>query len=77
MAKRNHKSVATNDLNVVYLTWQEHADFDRLLDCHKFEEIEKTFPKTWILLKKVLPLVQERTKLLIALEKYIIETKTR
>jgi hypothetical protein len=75
--KRNHKSVATNDLNVAYLTWQEHFDFDKLLDSHRFEEIEKTFPKTWLLLKKVLPLVQERTKLLIALENYIVETKTR
>lgn len=75
LPKRNHKSVETNDLNVAYLTWQEHSDFDRMLDSHKFEEIEKRFPKTWILLKKVLPLVQERTKLIIALENYINGTK--
>jgi len=71
LPKRNHKSVATIDENVVYLTWQEHTSFDYLLDCHKFSEIENKFPKVWILLKKVLPLVEERTKLVNALENYI------
>lgn len=69
--KRNHKSVETNDFNVVYLTWQEHTTFDYLLDTHNFAEIEKRFPKTWKLLKNVLPLVQERTKLVLAIENYL------
>lgn len=71
LPKRNHKSIATLDENVVYLTWQEHTSFDYLLDCHKFSEIENKFPKVWILLKKVLPLVEERTKLVNALNNYI------
>lgn len=71
LPKRNHKSIAVCNFNVVYLTWQEHNTFDTYLDSHKFSEIEKTFPKTWILLKNVLSLVVERTKLVVALENYI------
>ena len=71
--KRNHKSVATEGYNVVYLTWQEHTDFDYWLDTRQFEKIEEKMPNTWNCLLKVLPLVQERTKLVIALNLYVNE----
>ena len=61
--KRRYKSVATNDNNVVYLTWQEHTDFDRYVDTRDLEKLETFFPKTWNRMKKVLPLVEENGKL--------------
>lgn len=61
--KRRYKSVATNDENVAYLTWQEHTDFDRYVDTRNLEKLETFFPKTWMRMKKVLPLVLEDGKL--------------
>lgn len=70
LPKRNHKSVAENDLNVIYLSWQTHTTFDELLDRHEFEKIEKNMPKVWKSLLNVLPLCKEQTKLVTALKNY-------
>lgn len=73
--KRIYKSVQDNLLNCVYLTWQEHQDFDRMLDVFDFRGIEKKFPKLWeIVLKRakdLLPLVEENKKLKTELNKII------
>jgi hypothetical protein len=61
--KRKYKSVACDDNNVVYLTWQEHTDFDYYVDTRDLEKLETFFPKTWMAMKKVLPLVVEQGKL--------------
>lgn len=71
MPKRVYKSVQTLDANTAYLTWQEHSDFDKLLDQHRFEELEKKFPRTWNSLLKVLPLCKENGKLKIAIEEHV------
>lgn len=70
LPKRNHKSVATSDNNVVYVSWEVHQDFDRLLDQHRFQDIKNKYPIIWKSLLNVLPLCTEQTKLVKALKQY-------
>lgn len=75
LPKRNHRSVADNEDNYLFLTFKEHERFDYLLFSHKFKEIEEEFPKLMIKLterlRKILPLCEETTPLKIAIEKWI------
>ena len=71
LPKRNHKSVATSDDNVVYVSWEVHQDYDMLLDQHRFKEIEEKYPIIWKSLLNVLPSCQEQTKLVTKLKEYL------
>lgn len=69
--KSRHKSVADHSENYVFLTWDEHSRFDKLLFEHRFKDIQKEFPNSWpIILKRlevVIPNCTEKTKLVEAL----------
>lgn len=69
--KRKYKSVACLMDNVMLLTWEQHTELDRLIDTNNIEEIEKRFPKIWLRIKKVLPLVHEQGKFKTAVNNYI------
>lgn len=43
LPKRRYKSVAKEDLNILYLTHDEHTRFDYLLDTLDFENLRKEF----------------------------------
>ena len=55
---RAFPSLALDDRNIIYLTWQEHADFDNLIDKKQFRKIEEKFPNLY-------PLIVERVTLLL------------
>lgn len=57
LPKRHFKSVESNELNIVYLTWQQHSDFDRLIDTGDFEGLQEKFPNTCLLIENRLPLL--------------------
>jgi hypothetical protein len=73
--KARHKSIASNLRNAVYLTIEEHANFDTLLYTHQFEKLEKKFKNSWPLVCKrisdLLPLCEEETKFKNKLKEYI------
>jgi hypothetical protein len=73
--KGRHKSVQSHLDNFIYLTIQQHTDFDKLLFENNFEALEKNFPNSWSIalerLKIVLPECLEKTKFIIKLEKYL------
>lgn len=49
--KRNHKSVASHEMNCIYLTLDEHTSLDnRYLDRHDFEGLRKAFPNSFKLI---------------------------
>ena len=70
LPKRIYKSVATDDRNVVFLTWDLHSLFDKLLDEYRFDDLVNKFPKTCKKLQGVLSLATEPGKLKLALEEY-------
>lgn len=75
-SKRQHPSIKANLANVVYLTWQEHNDFDRLLDSGDFRLLEskfKSWPKICKRMEKLLDDCLEMTKFRINFEKYLKE----
>lgn len=47
LPKRWYKSVAEDGDNIVFLTDEEHDNFDRYLDTLDFESLEKQFGKVW------------------------------
>jgi hypothetical protein len=73
--KGRHKSVQSHLDNFIYLTMQEHTDFDKLLFENNFEALEKNFPNAWGIalerLKILLPECTEKTKFIIKLEEYL------
>lgn len=73
--KGRHKSVQSHLDNFIYLTIQEHTDFDKLLFENNFGALEKSFPNAWGIalerLKIVLPECLEKTKFIIKLEEYL------
>mgnify|MGYP003664061597 CR=1 FL=1 len=75
LPKSNHKSVMCDDNNCMYLTLEEHTQFDELLLKFEFDKIRIYLPKVWELAEKRLPLVlqnlKENTKLSIKLEEFI------
>lgn len=73
--KARHPSLQDNLENCIYLTLNEHQDFDRLLYNHDFErlnvEFKNSFKKACIIAKKLLPLCKESTNFTRELEKYL------
>jgi len=73
--KGRHKSVQCCVENVVYLTLDEHTRFDKLLFEHRFEDLEKEFPKSWKIIckrfEKLVNLCLERTKFYFKIEEYL------
>lgn len=74
-AKSSHKSLQAHLENYVYLTFEEHSEFDNLLFKNDFEALEKKFPNVWTIscerIKKLLPLCEEQTKFKIKIEEYL------
>lgn len=73
--KGRHKSVQSHLDNFIYLTIQQHTDFDKLLFENNFEALEKNFPNAWGIaierLKILLPKCLEKTKFIIKLQEYL------
>jgi len=73
--KSRHPSLEDNLENCIYLTLNEHQDFDRLLYNHEFEklniEFKNSFKKVCTLGKKLLPLCEESTIFTRELQKYL------
>ena len=70
--KRKYHSVEDHSNNVVYLSWDAHTRFDRLVDTNNFDRLQKDFPKSFERMKKVLPLVEEKGLLKTKLEEWLI-----
>lgn len=66
LPKRSFKDIQCNLENCIYLTWQEHSDFDRMMDSHEFDKLEIYFGETWEnicnSLQNLLSLTQHRNK---------------
>ena len=69
--KRKYHSVEDHSSNVVYLSWDAHTRFDRLVDTNNFDRLQKEFPKSFEIMKKVLPLVEEKGILKTKLEEWL------
>ena len=58
--KSRHPELRYNRLNYVYLTIEEHAQFDNLLYTHQFKKLEEDFENVWRIacgrISKLLPL---------------------
>lgn len=65
--KRKYLSVATDDRNVVYLTWPEHTRLDYLLDTMDIAGVEREFGAAGVIIlgrmAALLPEVKEDGKL--------------
>jgi hypothetical protein len=61
--KSRHPGIKHHRLNYVYLTIEEHAQFDTLLYTHQFKRLEEDFENVWRIacgrLAKLLPLCSE------------------
>lgn len=77
--KRAYPSIAGDLENVVYLTWQEHHDFDKLLDQHDWSGLEREFPNCWydvcVRAANLTRRVTERGKLRTLYEEYLERNK--
>lgn len=73
--KARHSSLEDNLDNCIYLTFEEHQDFDRLLYSHQFEKLEEkfknSFEKACIIVENLLPLCQENTVFTREFKKYL------
>lgn len=72
--KSTHPSVKCHMENAIYLTWQEHSDFDNLLSKHEFTKLETKFSSWDVICQKfkaVLPYVSEQTSFKLAMEEYL------
>ena len=69
--KRKYRSVEDHNANVVYLSWDAHTRFDRLVDTNNFDRLEKEFPKSFARMKKVVSLVEENGILKTKLEEWL------
>ena len=73
--KARHPSLQGNINNFVYLTLDEHTEFDKLLYSHEFVKLELKFPNSWSKacerIKGLLSLCEENTKFKIKLEEYL------
>lgn len=78
--KGRHNSIASNLINCIYLTLDEHTELDGYLFTHKFDKVEERFKNSFKKMvarwEKLLPLCQERTKFIIELEEYLENRKT-
>lgn len=73
--KSRHPSLQANLENFVYLSFEEHQEFDKLLYSHKFERLEEefknSFEKACIRGEKLLSLCQENTVFMRKFKKYL------
>jgi hypothetical protein len=73
--KSRHPSLQDNIENCIYLSLNEHQDFDRLLYSHQFLRLEiefkNSFNKACIIANKLLPLCQESTVFTREFKKYL------
>jgi len=74
--KRKYRSVEDHSDNVVYLSWDAHTRFDRLVDTNNFDRLEKEFPKSFARMKKVVSLVEENGILKSKLEQWLTNSET-
>jgi len=74
--KRKYRSVEDHNDNVVYLSWDAHTRFDRLVDTNNFDRLEKEFPKSFARMKKVVSLVEENGILKTKLEEWLTNSET-
>lgn len=81
LPKRKYKSVAKEDLNIIYLTHDEHTRFDYLLDTLDFDNLKKEF---WYIYKLTVSRVErmssqgmivERGRLIEEFEKHFEDLK--
>lgn len=77
--KAYYQSVATHKDNCIYLTWQEHTDFDNMTNANQWDRLKQKYPKIYELActraKKLLPLVQEQHKWRFNLEDHLTNTQ--
>lgn len=75
--KSRHPSLRADFRNFLYLTIEEHSQFDNLLYTHQFERLEKEFPNSWPIacrrMKKLLDLCLEETKFKYKIKEYLDE----
>lgn len=73
--KGRHPSLQDNLDNYIYLTFEEHQDFDKLLFSLEFKKLEKIFKNSWEMACtryiNLLPLCQESTNFTRSLKKYL------
>lgn len=73
--KSRHPSLEDNLDNCVYLTFEEHQDFDRLLYSHEFKKLEEkfknSFEKACEIGKGLISLCQENTVFTREFKKYL------
>ena len=73
--KSRHPSLASNLQNSLYLTVDEHAQFDNLLYSHQFERLEKEFVNSWPIackrMRELLPLCREESKFKYKIKEYL------
>ena len=73
--KARHPSLACDLRNHIYLTLDEHQQFDNLLYTHQFEKLEKQFQKSWQIActraRKIIHLCEENTNFLIKFKEYL------
>lgn len=73
--KRKYKSVSTDFDNCIFLTFDQHTQFDNYLDKLDFANLEKNFPNAWdkviTRVKKLLPKITETGRLKTQFEEYV------
>lgn len=79
LPKRRYKSVAKEDLNILYLTQEEHTRFDYLLDTLDFDNLKKEFEHIYDLaiirveMMSIQGMIKERGKLIEEFEKHFTQ----
>lgn len=68
-------SVQCHTENAIYLSIQEHTDFDQMLFRHEFARIDAMFPNVMERFEQVLPFVTEKHSMVIALSEYLQNRK--
>ena len=72
-------SIQCDMSNAIYLTWQEHNDFDQHFDQGDYKYLENNFPKVWKIVINTLNLllekVVERNKTYVRLIEYLENMK--
>lgn len=68
-------SVQCHTENAIYLSIQEHTDFDQMLFRHEFSKIDVMFPNVMEKFEAVLPFVTEKHSTVILLSEYLEKRK--
>lgn len=81
LPKSLHPSLEDNLKNCIYLTFEEHERFDKLLFSLEFEKLEKEFKNSWqkicIIAEELLSLSNESSNLSREFKKYLDGRKTK